>query len=430
MRLLLLTGKGGVGTSTVAAAIATHAARCGLKTLLVGLTGTTGPDDVLGTGTPPGELAPPAGSAQAGGPGEPVEVLPGLAVLRLDARSGMATAWPRLAGPFGAALSGLAADLQAAEELTALPGVPAVADLLAVAGQAAADRWDLVVVDGPAADQVVPWVGLPDALARWLDLVLPVEQRVHRAIAIGAVVGQVAGQAADSGPGSAAAPVDGLAAGLDRLAAALAGARDLLTGPDAAAVLVTSCSAGAVRASARARAGLALHGVPVAAVVVNRCAAGRTGPVADALPGLPVRPLAELPDEPVGPDALAALGEQLLTGPPDGVPGDLPGGLAGGLADALLGGAPAAGAAPAGLRVTPTEGPEPGFLLELPLPVDDPGALDLTRQGDDLVVQVGPHRRAVRLAPVLRRCTVRRARLADGLLTVLFEPDPALWPVG
>jgi arsenite-transporting ATPase len=148
--------------------------------------------------------------------------------------------------------------------------------------------------------------------------------------------------------------------------------------------------------------------MPVAAVVANRCAAGQADRIAAALPGLPLLPLPDRTVEPVGVHDLAATGEALL--------GD----------DPLLTGS----AAPAGPRVTRIPGPEGGFLLELALPVEDPGAVTLSRQGDDLVVEVGAHRRAIRLAPVLRRCTVRQARLADGLLTVGFQPDPGLWPAG
>ena len=53
MRVVLITGKGGVGTSTVAAATALHAARCGVKTALVcheefaGLAGSSPQQSVL-----------------------------------------------------------------------------------------------------------------------------------------------------------------------------------------------------------------------------------------------------------------------------------------------------------------------------------------------------------------------------------------------
>lgn len=54
--------------------------------------------------------------------------------------------------------------------------------------------------------------------------------------------------------------------------------------------------------------------------------------------------------------------------------------------------------------------------------------LRLVRRGDELVLTVGPFRRAVPLPSALRRCTVSGAGLDDGVLRVRFSPDPDLWP--
>ena len=45
-----------------------------------------------------------------------------------------------------------------------------------------------------------------------------------------------------------------------------------------------------------------------------------------------------------------------------------------------------------------------------------------------LVIGVAGLRRRVRLAPVLRRCTVAGAALRGSELTVRFHPDPGVWP--
>ncbi|MGO8851153.1 MAG: ArsA family ATPase, partial [Mycobacterium sp.] len=58
----------------------------------------------------------------------------------------------------------------------------------------------------------------------------------------------------------------------------------------------------------------------------------------------------------------------------------------------------------------------------------DPGTLMLGRVDDDLIVSVGGLRRRVRLASVLRRCTVLDANLRGSELTVRFRPDPEVWP--
>ena len=67
--------------------------------------------------------------------------------------------------------------------------------------------------------------------------------------------------------------------------------------------------------------------------------------------------------------------------------------------------------------------------LEIALPFTDHDDLDLGRTGDELLVRVGPYRRAVVLPDALRRRTVGGASLADGRLAVTFvDPQPAPGP--
>jgi arsenite-transporting ATPase len=68
------------------------------------------------------------------------------------------------------------------------------------------------------------------------------------------------------------------------------------------------------------------------------------------------------------------------------------------------------------------------YRMRLELPQVDPGALTLGRVDDDLIVSAGGTRRRVRLASVLRRCTVVDAQLRGSELTVRFKPNPEVWP--
>ena len=67
------------------------------------------------------------------------------------------------------------------------------------------------------------------------------------------------------------------------------------------------------------------------------------------------------------------------------------------------------------------------FVLTVALPHADKRDVELVRKGDELVVTVGAHRRALALPSVLRRCLVDGAALRDGALRVRFRPDPQLW---
>ena len=68
------------------------------------------------------------------------------------------------------------------------------------------------------------------------------------------------------------------------------------------------------------------------------------------------------------------------------------------------------------------------YRMRLELPQVDPGALTLGRVDDDLIIGAAGTRRRVRLASVLRRCTVVDAQLRDSELTVRFRPNPEVWP--
>ncbi|WP_306766526.1 ArsA family ATPase, partial [Mycobacterium avium] len=91
------------------------------------------------------------------------------------------------------------------------------------------------------------------------------------------------------------------------------------------------------------------------------------------------------------------------------------------------------GAAPPG-PLRPTVDLESGtglgsiYRMRLALPQLDPSALTLGRVDDDLIISAGGLRRRVRLASVLRRCTVLDAHLRGSELTVRFRPDPEVWP--
>jgi arsenite/tail-anchored protein-transporting ATPase len=73
-------------------------------------------------------------------------------------------------------------------------------------------------------------------------------------------------------------------------------------------------------------------------------------------------------------------------------------------------------------------GLESVYRLRLTLPQLASGSLSLGRSDDDLIISAGGVRRRVRLASVLRRCTVQDAHLRGTELTVRFRPDPEVWP--
>jgi arsenite/tail-anchored protein-transporting ATPase len=370
VRTLLLTGPGGAGTSTLAAAAAVRAARSGRATLL------------LSRQTP----------AVAG-----LDAEPGLTVRTVDPQGAVEGLWAGAADAVAAVLPQLT--VPPATSVVPLPGA---ADLALFAELARAEA-DLVVVDAGPVESAVALVGLPATLRWWLDQLMPPGMR-----ALGAVrTAAVASGAVRRGPVDAAlsaVPVVEALLAADRLADATTTALDLVAPPRAS-------SAEALRAAATV---LGLHGLRARAVLSRVLPltgddewttqrAGEQEAALAAFAGIaPVHPVPELAVSPGRPGDLAALGGE----DPDET---------------------------TGFPVPGPERHEGAWRLRIPLPFAAHGAVSLTRWVDDLVLTVGGVRRSLRLDPLLRRCEVTGGRLAgpgtaDAHLEVGFRPDPSLWP--
>ena len=160
MRVLLFTGKGGVGKTTTAAATAALAASRGLKTLVL----STDPAHSLGDA-----LDVPLS-------GVPVEVQPGLSAMQVDAQRAFERSWRDIQDYLRSVLERAGVDALQADELTVLPGAEEVLALLELRRQAASGRYDLIVVDCAPTGETLRLLSFPDAARWWLDKVLGKEQ--------------------------------------------------------------------------------------------------------------------------------------------------------------------------------------------------------------------------------------------------------------
>lgn len=412
MRVVLFTGKGGVGKTTLAAATAALLARSGRKALVL----STDPAHSLGD----------ALEADLGG--TPVELEGGLYAAHIDTRMLLDSSWGLLQGHLRTLLAGAGVDELVADELTVLPGVEDLLALGEVRRAAETGLWDVVVVDcGPTAE-TLRLLGLPEAISGYLERLFPAHRR--------AVRGMLAGL---SGAGRNAAPAwDRTVDALDAFAEQLTGLRAMLADHTLTSIRLVLTPERVVAAETRRTlTALALHGLRVDGVVANRVVPGPPpslrGPAARWLRERYTEQQAVLA-ELTGPAGSTGLGEVPLrtaehtAAEPTGVPALLE------IARSLYGDSdPAAPGRPGPplLQVHRTAGAgtsrDSEFELVLRLPGAAGGPLDLARVGDELAVGVGGVRRMVSLPSVLRRCQVAGARLQDDDLRVVFTPDPAVW---
>lgn len=413
MRVVLFTGKGGVGKTTLAAATAALLASSGRKALVV----STDPAHSLGD----------ALEADLGG--DPVELESGLFAAHIDTRALLDHSWSRLQGHLRTLLAGAGVDELVADELTVLPGVEELLALGEIRRATEIGPWEVVVVDcGPTAE-TLRLLGLPEALSGYLERLFPVHRR--------AVRGMIAGLA---GAGRASAPMqawDATVEAIDGLAGQLTGLRTMLADHTSTSVRLVFTPERVVAAETRRTlTALALHGLQVDGLVANLVLPGPPsslrGPAArwlrerhteqsavltelgglNGMGGLNVRTVAHTAAEPTGVAALLEVARSLYGDDDPAAP--LPGGPTAPL-----------------LRVRRTAGTgaalDSEFELLLRLPGAAAGPLDLARVGDELAITAGGTRRMVALPSALRRCVVTAGRLEADDLCVVFRPDPAVW---
>ncbi|WP_122443329.1 ArsA family ATPase [Mycobacterium attenuatum] len=411
-RISLFVGKGGVGKSTLAAATAVCDASAGQRVLLVSTDQAHSLGDVLGISVPPT------------GRGEPVRVLADLETGRFEPDGGLLDAlaldtlalledrWRDVVDALDLRFPGSELSSVAPEELSAFPGIQEVLGLHAVGKLATSGRWDRVVVDCASTADALRMLTLPATLGLYVERAWP----RHRRLAVD-----------DNRSAALVALLERTSDSVDRLSALLS------DGDLVGAHLVLTPERVVAAEAARTLGSLALMGIRVEELLVNQVLVRDETYEYRSLPDHPAfywyaeriseqRAVLEELDATIGDLALVLVPH--LSGEPIG-----PKAL-GGLLDSAR---RRRGSAPPGplrpiVDLESGSGLESVYRLRLALPQLDPGSLTLGRADDDLIISAGGVRRRVRLASVLRRCTVLDAQLRGSELTVRFRPNPEVWP--
>lgn len=390
-RALLFTGKGGVGKTSVAAATALRCADSGLRTLVLSTDSAHSLSD----------------ACEVYLDGRPRQVADQLWAQQLDATERLEEAWGDIQAYLRDLFGWAGVDSVEAEELSVLPGLEELFALSDIRHHADSGDWDVIVVDCAPTAETIRLLSLPDVLAWYMERIFPVERRVVQAVR--PLLRRLTSM-----------PVadDDVFAAAGRLYDGLDGVRALLTDAQRTTIrLVVNPERMVIAEARRTATYLALYGYRVDAVIANRLLpegisdpwfkawkeshAEHLAAIEAGFAPLPVLRAELANDELVGIERLRAFA--------DVVYGDLdPTGI---MHQGEL------------LRV---EARGETFVLRLELPFADRDELEVGRRDDELLVRVGPHRRAIMLPDSLRRRKVAGATIVGSWLEVSFgEPTRA-----
>jgi arsenite-transporting ATPase len=384
-RILLFTGKGGVGKTTVAAATAVRCADAGLRTIVL----STDPAHSLGDA-----FDVPLDSTVR-------RIDTDLWGQQLDATERLEEVWGDVQRYLVALLDWSGAGAIEAEELAVVPGLEEIFALGDIKAYAESGEWDVVVVDCAPTAETLRLLSLPEILGWYMDRVFPAGRT------LAGVVRPVLNRLTSLPVAS-----DDVFAALRRFYDRLDGVKELLTDPTLASVrLVVNPERMVIAEARRTATYLGLFGYALDAVVANRLLpdavtdpwfkawkeahAEHLDAIEDGFAPVPVLKAELAAEELLGLDRLRAFGDALY--------GDVD------PSAVLHAGCP--------LRVV-ARGDE--LVLSLDLPFADRDDLELGRKDGELLVRVGAHRRAIVLPDSLRRRTVKGATMVADRLEVTF----------
>jgi arsenite/tail-anchored protein-transporting ATPase len=385
MRIILYTGKGGVGKTSVAAATAVRAAELGHKTIIISTDAAHSLAD---------SLDQPLGF-------EPTPVVPNLWGQEVDIYHEIETHWGTLQAYAASVLSWRGVDDLVAEEMTAFPGMEELASLLRIIQYNDSADFDTIIVDCAPTGETLRLLSFPDVVRWYLERIFPLERRAA------SIVRPILRPFIDL-----PFPDDEVFGAIKDLLTQLDRMHQILSDPERSSVrLVLNPEKMVVKEAQRTFTYLNLYGYYVDAVISNRHfpaslsdpyfdswkeSQGRYSALVDeCFSPLPILRIPLFDQEVVGREMLRRMGDALFGGQDPtqvyfhGKPHDI--------------------------EKTPG-----GYVLTLPLPLASKESIDLTRVADEMVIRVGNFRRNVILPRALMGVEVREARFEGSDLKILF----------
>ena len=386
MRILLFTGKGGVGKTTVAASTAVRAAEAGHRTLIM----STDPAHSLADSFD----VPLTSRAQ--------ELTPNLWAEQIDAQERLEANWRDIQEFVIAFLNWAGVDAIEAEELSVIPGLDEIFSLTDVKQHVDSGRYDLLVIDCAPTAETLRLLSLPEVMNWYIERIFPVERRLVKTIRP-LLTKLTSMPIAD----------DRIFQAVERLHRNLDGVRQLLTNERMSSVrLVVNPEKMVIAEARRTYTYLSLFGYRVDAVVVNRIIpdevddpyfgkwkdiqAGHLQTVRESFEPVPILRCRLFDREMVGVELLSELGAEVYgeLEPTDILHVDEP------------------------MRVRKRG---TSYVLSLRLPFTEKGELDVHRKADELYIRVGPYKRNLALPQTLQRLDVREANFVGDRLEVRFD---------
>ena len=358
MRIILFTGKGGVGKTTIAAATAIKAARSGIKTLIISTDPAHSLSDALEQNLSP----------------EPTEIEQNLFAQELDVYYSMQKYWKNIRQLMLTVFRWQGLEQVLAEEMSALPGMEEASAFLWIEKYYSEKTFDLIIIDSAPTGETLTLLTLPQVTKWWVIKAIPFQRFAIRGI--GKVARVATGIPLDKGYDE-----------LEQIFGKLEVIQKVFADHEICSIrIVTNPERMVINESKRAYTYLNLYGYNVDAVIINRIIEDTPDnklfvnyiksqsqyitEIEESFAGLPVFKAKHMGEEIFGMDKLFVFANSLYkkTNPQHVLHHESP------------------------YKLTEIES---GFLIDIKLPFLKEKKFKINKYGDEIVIQIGNKRKIV-----------------------------------
>jgi arsenite-transporting ATPase len=250
MRILLFSGKGGVGKTSLAAATGVRLAELGRRTLVMSIDPAHSLADSFDLG---GDLFHTQTS-------DPLPISDRLSIFELNIQKEIKRHWQEISSYVTSVLRTTGISGVEAEELAILPGMEELSAMMYINQYRREQAYDVVVLDAAPTAESMRFISMPTTLDWYMKHIFPFQRNLLKAVR------PIANRVAPF-----ELPTDSYFANIRNLFERLEGVGDLMEDPYTTSVrLVTNPEKMVLRETQRAFVYFSLHGLTVDSVIVNR----------------------------------------------------------------------------------------------------------------------------------------------------------------
>lgn len=394
MRIILYTGKGGVGKTTVAAATGIKLAELGYKTIVISLDAAHSLRDAFDNHE---KLVRQSEEKQ-------IRIKDNLWIQEINVQEAIVEYWNDVYGYIRSLLNRSGLDSLVAEEIAVFPGMEEICALLYINQYVRDKSYDVIILDCAPTGESLRFVSIPTTLEWYMSHIFKLERNLARVA--GRVIEQVS---------SVPIPRDNYFQNIQDLFDKLEGIDNILTDPEITTVrLVTNPEKIVIKETQRAFMYFCLYGLCIDAVIINRIfpegvdaayfeawKQAQQHYIKDAMDyfsDVPIWKVNLFAEEIVGEQGLRRLADVLYSelNPADRFSNERP------------------------YQFQKTED---AYQLSIRLPFLSKEEVGLTKHGDELIVTVGGFKQHVALPRTLSNKKTTGAKLTDDLLVIKFEGE-------